>query len=105
MIMFVGLVTLAFRGRIDFVCRSKRAVAMPGEHFDLSSDPDRGRTNSSEPNSRRFVGITFACCSVYARAYINREGNAYLGHCPKCSRRVHLKIGPGGTDSRFFTAY
>lgn len=78
---------------------------MAGEHLDLSSEPDSAQTAESEQKGRKFVGITFACCSVYSRAYINGERTAYVGHCPKCSRRVDLKIGPGGTDSRFFTAY
>ena len=78
---------------------------MPGEHLDLSSESESERTNEPEAKGRKFVGITFACCSVYARAYMNRERDAYVGHCPKCSRRVHLRIGSSGTDSRFFTAY
>ena len=78
---------------------------MPGKHLDLASEPESEQTGDSVSKARKFVGITFACCGVYARAYINREGNAYLGNCPKCSKRVDLKIGPGGTDSRFFTAY
>jgi len=78
---------------------------MPGEHLDLSSGPETERAAASAGTGRRFVGITFACCGVYARAYINSAGNAYFGYCPKCSRRVQLKIGPGGTESRFFTAY
>lgn len=52
-----------------------------------------------------FVGIRFACCGVYTRVYVNRTGTAYEGRCPKCSRSVRLRIGPGGTDERFFTAY
>jgi len=75
---------------------------MPGENLDLSSEPPGPRNR--EP-ARRFVGIHFACCDVYSRVYVNRESTAYEGNCPKCSKRVRLRIGPGGTDSRFFTAY
>ena len=93
---------------------------MPGENLDLSSIPNGPIFGAADafgmpatpnvplgksPSERRFVGIQFACCDVYSRVYINRQGTAYLGHCPKCSRRVELKIGPGGTDARFFTAF
>lgn len=75
---------------------------MPGEHLDLASEPEpnqpRGRAG------RRFVGIHFTCCDVYTRVYINREETAYVGHCPRCARRARLEIGPGGSDSRMFTA-
>lgn len=76
---------------------------MVGECLDLSSDgPIREPERGSSP--RRFVGVHFVCCDVYARVYVNREENAYVGNCPKCAKRVTLRIGPGGTDSRFFTA-
>ena len=74
---------------------------MVGENLDLSSDlpePEPGKT-------RRYVGIMFACCKVYARIYINRDGTAYVGNCPRCTRQVKLKVGPGGTNQRIFTAY
>jgi hypothetical protein len=92
---------------------------MPGDYLDLSSEPTTsasaprtatpaGRDSSQAPATdaagRRFVGIHFVCCDVYSRIYINRAGTAYSGYCPRCAKRIDLKIGPGGTDQRFFTA-
>lgn len=94
---------------------------MPGDYLDLSSEPvttsasaTRAATSSGrEPATqsastdaagRRFVGIHFVCCDVYSRIYINRAGTAYSGYCPRCAKRIDLKIGPGGTNQRFFTA-
>lgn len=78
---------------------------MIGEHLDLTDDPspDSGG-KKGESASRRFVGVHFTCCDVYSRVYVNRDATAYEGNCPRCAKRVRLAIGPGGTDSRFFTA-
>jgi hypothetical protein len=78
---------------------------MAGEHLDISSEsgvalPGEGR----ESAARRFVGVHFVCCDVYTRVYVNRDETAYEGNCPKCAKRVTLRIGPGGTNARFFTA-
>ena len=75
---------------------------MAGERLDLTDDP----SGSAKPQTggRRFVGVQFSCCDVYTRIYINRDHTAYEGRCPKCAKKVRLEIGPGGTDSRFFTA-
>jgi hypothetical protein len=75
---------------------------MVGEGLDLTDDP--GGMAKPQGPGRRFVGVTFACCDVYARVYVNHDGTAYEGRCPKCAKKVRLEIGPGGTDSRFFTA-
>jgi hypothetical protein len=74
-----------------------------GTQLDLSSDASAARNRETE-KSGSFLGVHFACCDVYARVYPNRERTAYVGHCPRCAKRVNLKIGPGGTDARFFTA-
>ena len=79
---------------------------MVGEHLDVTDGPDgENRPGGARPtDSRRFVGVHFTCCDVYTRVYLNREATAYEGNCPKCAKRVRLRIGPGGTNARFFTA-
>ena len=85
---------------------------MAGENLDISSDigrmppsGDGGAGPSPDAPGRRFVGIQFACCDVYTRVYVNRDETAYEGNCPRCLKPLRIRIGPGGTDHRFFTAY
>ncbi|MCE5252438.1 hypothetical protein LLG96_19730 [bacterium] len=53
-----------------------------------------------------FIGVTFKCCNVYSRVYLNKTGTAYEGTCPRCYRkRVVIKIVEnGGTAAQFFEA-
>ena len=76
---------------------------MAGENLDLSSDVNSIPTGSQGP--KKYVGITFACCDVYSRVYINKDSSAYEGNCPKCQKKIRLQIDPTGSASRFFTAY
>jgi hypothetical protein len=81
-------------------------AAMNGRHIDLSSPapPPPALTPDGIGESTRFLGVHFACCEVYTRVYINQAKTYYVGHCPRCARRVQFQIGEGGTDSRFFVA-
>ncbi|TWT35128.1 hypothetical protein KOR34_00150 [Posidoniimonas corsicana] len=74
---------------------------MNGNQIDLSSEAPKPPEQSAKG---RFLGIQFDCCGVYARVYPNRAGDAYEGRCPRCLKPIRLAIGPGGSDSRFFTA-
>ena len=53
---------------------------------------------------RPFIGVLFKCCHVYARIYLNRTGTAYVGHCPKCAAKMEIKVAPGGSKAKFWTA-
>ncbi len=78
----------------------------PPYHLEIEGAEDarsRDQQNTSL-RGRPWVGIRFDCCDVYTRVYRNREGTAYQGRCPRCMRSVTLRVGPGGTDARFFVA-
>lgn len=77
---------------------------MAGENFDAVSGYEQRTPPARDAEGRRFVGVHFNCCDVYTRVYINRARSAYVGYCPKCAKQIRLKIGPGGSDSRFFSA-
>ena len=77
-----------------------------GQHVDLSvGESFSSSAGKGHGDTPRFIGVQFACCGVYARIYANRERTAYEGRCPRCAKAVRVRIGEGGTDCRFFTAY
>ena len=67
-------------------------------------DGDEVKALADSLRRRPWVGIRFACCSVYARIYRNADATAYRGSCPRCGARVALRVGPDGTEARFFLA-
>jgi hypothetical protein len=77
----------------------------PAYHLDIEGlgGPDAA-DSAATLRGRPWIGIHFDCCGTYTRIYRNPEGTAYNGFCPRCGRKVRLKVGPGGTDARFFVA-
>lgn len=65
---------------------------------------DTPPTDRHDPK-KEYLGILFECCRVYTRIYKNKAGDAYVGWCPRCARKVTIPVSPLGTDSRFFKAY
>ncbi|HOD65899.1 MAG TPA: hypothetical protein PLR32_06780 [candidate division Zixibacteria bacterium] len=57
-----------------------------------------------DAHHRPFLGMYFKCCRVYSRIYLNREGSAFVGWCPKCAGQVRVGVSPTGRRDRFFTA-
>ena len=54
---------------------------------------------------KEYLGIMFECCRVYSRIHRNKAGDAYVGWCPRCAKKVTIPISPLGTDCRFFKVY
>ncbi|MDP0499581.1 MAG: hypothetical protein Q7P63_05725 [Verrucomicrobiota bacterium JB022] len=56
---------------------------------------------SREPSSatgRKFLGSHFVTCNTYGRLYLNREGTAYVGNCPRCGQSHRVRAGAGGAN-------
>jgi len=70
--------------------------------LDLSTEPVPARNDATD---RRFLRVQFACCGAYQRVYLDAEGKAYRGRCPKCGKPVMFPVGPGGTTCRDFRVY
>ena len=57
-----------------------------------------GEGNEQTP----WLGVRFLCAGAYLRVYRNRAGTAYTANCPKCSKCIRFRVGPGGSSQRFF---
>jgi hypothetical protein len=60
------------------------------------------RSDETPAKGRPFLGLKFNCCGTYQRVYRSDDGKWYRGRCPKCLKPVEIRVGAGGSDSRFF---
>ena len=75
---------------------------MPLDFYDAPHDSKRAR-DGAHPG-RPFISVYFECCGVFARIYRRPNQPFYHGHCPKCMRPVHVRVGREGTSARIFRA-
>jgi len=62
--------------------------------------------NIPMPTKRPYIGVTFKCCNVYARIYLNRDKTKFEGRCPRCGRYKITAdvVEHGGSEEKFFVA-
>ncbi len=58
----------------------------------------------AERKPKPFIGVKFDCCNVYMRIRLNRVGTAFVGWCPRCTKRVEVKVAKSGSSNPFFIA-
>jgi len=46
----------------------------------------------------------FKCCHVYSRIYVNRDGTAFVGRCPRRAGKATIRVSPTGSKPCVFTA-
>jgi hypothetical protein len=99
--MCLALAVAPERDRLSLKRAKRIQVSRPG----LGQTVGKERTNIAMARKPRpFIGMLFKCCNAYARIYLNKQGTAYVGFCPKCTKRVTIKAAPGGSSSRFWSA-
>ena len=53
---------------------------------------------------RPHINILFRCCNVYVRIYLNAQGTAFSGHCPRCCAPARIVVDSEGDAADFWVA-
>jgi len=48
--------------------------------------------------------VHFKCCNVYQHIGLNQKGDAFVGWCPRCARKVVIRVAPDAKPGKFFEA-
>lgn len=65
--------------------------------------PGQSQSHSRAGAAQRpWIGVRFLCAGAYVRVGRSPDATAYNAICPRCGKRVRFRVGPGGTDQRFF---
>jgi hypothetical protein len=81
--------------------------SLPAPPSAVHSTPAQSAANEPAGNARKeFIGIMMKCCRTYVRAYLNPNGDAFIGRCPRCLALVRIDVvEEGGSPNRFFEAW
>jgi hypothetical protein len=69
---------------------------------DLKADLNSNRKMFRK--KRPFIGISYKCCKVYGRIYLDNKKRSFVGWCPKCGAKMIVETSSNGSQSRFFVA-
>lgn len=84
----------------DFVVSPSSDGEPAGHTANCGAPAARGGSASRRP----WIGIHFECCDVYQRVYRKPEDDHYLGFCPKCGRKIRLRVSADGVNAKFLRA-
>lgn len=73
-----------------------------GRRLSIQEGSGRPNPTGSGAGGRPWIGVRFLCAGAYVRVPRNKDGTAYLAMCPRCGKTVRFRVGPGGTEQRFF---
>jgi hypothetical protein len=74
--------------------------------MDEQSVPAWPSSPAPPPEPKQFIGLLMKCCRTYIRAYLNANGDAFIGRCPRCGAMVRINVvEEGGSPSRIFEAW
>ncbi|MEO1583377.1 MAG: hypothetical protein AAFR96_02255 [Planctomycetota bacterium] len=57
---------------------------------------------SQASRAKPYLRVYFECANQYVRVYRRPDERSYIARCPSCGMTKTFRVGPGGTENRFF---